>query len=121
MKLLKPIIVSIVTIFILAFALPTVNYSNWVALVLAALVLTLLQKVVRPILKLLFLPINVVTLGLFSVVINVALLWLATYLVPGFEIRSMILAGVALNQFWSLLVVSFLISFCQNLIGFLLK
>ena len=120
MKLLKPIIVSVVTIFVLAFALPTVNYSNWVALVLAAIVLTLLQKIVRPILKLLFLPINVVTLGLFSVVINVALLWLATYLVPGFSIGPTTIAGVQLGQFMTLVVVSFLIGFLQSLIGFFL-
>jgi putative membrane protein len=83
-------------------------------------VLTLLQKVAKPVLNLLFLPVNLVTLGLFSLVINVALLWLATYLVPGFEIQSMVIAGVELNQFFSLLVVSFLISFLQSFIGFFL-
>ena len=120
MKLLKPIIVSVVTIFILAFALPTVQYSDWITLVLAAFVLTLLQKVVRPILKLLFLPINIVTLGFFSIVINVALLWLATYLVPGFSIEATTIAGVELNQFFTLVVISFLISFLQTTIGFVL-
>jgi len=121
MFFLRPVLATAATIFLLAWILPTISYSNLTTLVIASVVLTILQKIIRPVLSLLFLPINLVTLGLFSMVINVALLWLATYLVPGFEIRSMILAGVALNQFWSLLVVSFLISFCQNLIGFLLK
>jgi len=84
MKLLKPFIITVATIFILAYALPTVNYLDFTTLIIAGLVLTLLQKVARPVLNLLFLPINLVTLGLFSMVINVALLWLATYLVPGF-------------------------------------
>jgi putative membrane protein len=120
MNLLKPFIVTIATIFILAWVLPTVSYANLTTLVLAGIVLTLLQKIAKPVLNLLFLPINIVTLGLFSMVINVALLWLATYLVPGFEIQSMVIAGVELNQFFSMLVISFLLSFLQNLIGFFL-
>jgi len=120
MGLLKPIIVSIVTIFILAFVLPTVSYSDWVTLVLAALVLTLLQKIVKPVLKLLFLPINIVTLGLFSIVINVVILWLATYLVPGFSIEATTIAGIGFNQFFTLVIISFLIGFLQGIIGFVL-
>ena len=120
MNLLKPIIVSIITIFILAFALPTVSYTDWITLILAGVVLTLLQKIARPALKLLFLPINIVTLGLFSIVINVALLWLATYLVPGFSIEATTIAGIELNQFFTLVIISFLISFLQTAIGFVL-
>ena len=120
MNLLKPILVTIVTLFILAWALPTVSYINWTTLIVASVVLTLLQKIARPVLKILFLPINIVTLGLFSVVINIGLLWLATWLVPGFAIEPMILFGVALNQFFSLLLVSFLIGSLQGLVGFFL-
>lgn len=120
MGLLKPIIVSAVTIFILAFALPTVSYLDWVTLLIAATVLTLLQKVIGPILKILTLPINLVTLGFFSLVINAALLWLATYLVPGFSIEATQIAGIEFNQFFTLIIVSFLISFLQSVIGFIL-
>lgn len=120
MKLLRPIIITLATLFALAWFLPTVSYADYTTLIIAAVVLTLLQQVARPVLNILFLPINLVTLGVFSVVINVALLWLATYLVPGFTIESMILFGVELNQFFSLLVISFLISFLQNFLGFLL-
>jgi putative membrane protein len=118
--LLKPIIVTFITLFLLSWLLPVINYSDWLSLFLASLVLTILQKIVRPILGILFLPINIVTLGLFSWVLNVVILWLATYLVPGFEIKEMILFGVGLNSFWSLLVVSLLISFCQSLLSFFL-
>lgn len=118
MKVLKPFIITGATIFILAWFLPTVSYLDLTTLLLASVVLTLLQKIARPVLNLLFLPVNIVTLGLFSTIINVCLLWLATYLVPGFEIQSMVIGGVALNDFFSLLVISFLISFLQNFIGF---
>ncbi len=120
MKLLKPIIVLIATIAILAWALPNVGYSNLVTLIMAGIVLTLLEKVMKPILKFLFLPINVATLGFFSIIINVFILWLVTYLVPGFNIQPMIILGLRLNQFFTLLFVSTLIAFVQNIVSFIL-
>ncbi len=120
MKLLKPIIVSGLTIFLLAYFIPTISYMNWTTLILAAVVMTLLNKIIRPILKILFLPINIVTLGLFSVVLNVALLWLVTYLVPGFHIEAMTILGVEFNEFFSLVIVSALIGLFQSFLGFLL-
>jgi len=117
MKFLKAIIATALTIFLLSWALPTVSFKNWTTLILASIVLTLLQKIIRPILKLLFLPINIVTLGLFSLVINVVILWLATFLVPGFQIQAMTIFGLELNKFFSLLLISFFISFLQSFIS----
>ena len=119
--MLKPIIVSIVTIAILAWLMPNISYgSNWVTLIIAGAVLTLLNKVAKPILKLLFLPINIVTLGLFSTVINVLILWMATYFVPGFIIVPVIIMGIHLNQFFTFLLMSALISLTQSLVSFIL-
>ena len=120
MKLLKPLIVSGLTLFLLAYFLPTVSYMDWTTLILATVVLTLLNKFVRPILKILFLPINIVTLGLFSIILNVALLWLVTYLVPGFHIEAMSLFGAEFNEFFSLFIVSAMIGLFQSFLGFLL-
>jgi len=120
MKLLKPIIVLIVTIAILAWALPNVGYSDYLTLILAGVVMTLLEKTIKPILKFLFLPINIVTLVFFSIIINVFILWLVTYFVPGFNIEPMIIFGLPLNQFFTLLFVSALIGFCQRIINFIL-
>ncbi len=120
MHLLKPIVVSAVTIFILAWFSPSVSYLDWTTLLLAAVVLTLLNRVAKPILNLLFLPINIVTLGIFSVIINVALIWLVTYLVPGFSIEAITLFGYELNTFMTLVVVSVALGLLQNVIGFIL-
>lgn len=120
MKLFKPIIVAAVALFILAYFLPTVSFMHWTTLLIAAVVLAFLNKIIKPVLQILFLPVNIVTFGLFSVVINVGLLWLATYLVPGFNISAMTLMGMELNQFWSLLVISILIGLTQSLVGFVL-
>lgn len=115
MNLLKPFIVTAAALWLLSYLIPTINITNWVALLLASLVMVLLNSIVKPILKILFLPINVVTLGLFSVVINVALLWLVTYLVPGFEINNTVLFGVQLSPFFSILFASIMIGFAQSL------
>jgi putative membrane protein len=118
--MLKAFISTGLTLFLLAYFLPTVNYFDWTTLILASIVLTVLNTFAKPILKVLFLPVNIVTLGLFSVVLNVFLLWLVTFLVPGFDIEPMIVLGVHLNDFFSLLLVSFLISVFQGILAALL-
>lgn len=120
MKIVKSIIATIAAIALLAWLLPNVAYSSSVTLILAGLVLALLQKIVKPILNVLFLPINIVTLGIFSTIINVFIIWLATYLFPGFVISPVVILGVHLNQFFSLLLVSILISFAQSLLAIIL-
>jgi putative membrane protein len=114
MNFIKAVISSILTIAILAWFFPNINYSSSITLVIAGIVLTLLEKLLRPVLKILFLPINIVTLGFFSLVINVFILYLATYLVPGFAISNVVVFGIHLNQFFSLLLASSLIGFLQG-------
>lgn len=114
--MIKALLHTLITLVILAWAVPTITLLNWTTVLLASVVLTALYTLIQPILKVLFLPINIVTLGLFSVVINVFLLWLATYLVPGFVIEPMILFGLELTYIPSLVVVAIMISLVQNLI-----
>ncbi len=121
MGFLKAVINTGLTLFILAYFLPTVSYMDWSTLIIAAIVFTLVHKIIKPILKLLFLPINIITLGFFSLVLNVILLWLVTYLVPGFRIAPMVILGVEFNQFFSLLIISALIGFIQSFLGIFIK
>lgn len=120
MKILKPFIATAVALVIVTYFFTNITIVHWTTYVIAALVITLLNKIIRPILQLLFLPINVVTLGLFSIVIHVGLLWLATYLVPGFRIDDMTLFGTELNYFFSLLVISVILGFFQGFLGLIL-
>lgn len=120
MKILKPFIATAIALVIVAYFFPNITILHWTTYVITALVITLLNKVVRPILTLLFLPINIVTLGFFSIVIHVGLLWLATYLVPGFVISEMTLFGTELNYFFSLLVISIILGFFQGFLGLIL-
>lgn len=58
----------------------------------AALVIGLVNAIVRPIVKLIALPITCLTLGLFSLVINAAMFWLTTLFVPGFVVHGFLAA-----------------------------
>jgi len=62
---------------------------------IAALVLGLVNMTIKPILFILTLPINLLTLGLFTFVINAMMLGLVSWIVPGFEVRSL-LTGIGL-------------------------
>ncbi|MCA9373112.1 phage holin family protein [Candidatus Woesebacteria bacterium] len=118
--MLRPFIKTLLAVFILAWFLPNISYSDWLALVLFSIVLTLINIIVKPVLKLLTLPINIVTLGLFSVVLNVALLWLALYFVPSFTISPMVLFGVPLGEFFTFLVISVILSLTQSFVSIFL-
>lgn len=118
---LRGFISSALTLLLLAWLVPAVQFSSWLTLAIAALVLLFLQSIVQPILKVLFLPVTFVTFGLFSVVINVVIIWLATFLVPGFIIQPIILLGIPLNQFFSLFTVSVLIGFIQSFVKIFIK
>lgn len=71
-----------------AYILPGVHVASWTALGVGALVLGLVNAIVRPILVLLTLPITVLTLGLFYLVVNGLAFGLAAAIVPGFSIDS---------------------------------
>ncbi len=79
---------------------PGVNIANFPAAIVAAIVIGLINSSIRPILSLLSLPLNFLTLGGFSLVVNGFCLWLASLLVPGFSMSGLlafILAPVTLS------------------------
>ena len=117
MWLIKMFLRTGIVLFLLSYFFPLVSYLNWTTLFFASFILTLLQLIVQPVLKLLFLPINLVTFGLFSWVINVFVLWLAIFLVPGFEVHSFQVGNLAVAGIWALIAISWLISVLQALIS----
>ena len=71
-----------------AWILPGVTLASLPALAVAALVLGIVNSVVKPVLVVLTLPLTVLTLGLFYFVVNGLAFALAAWIVPGFEVRS---------------------------------
>lgn len=86
--------ISTLAIIISAYLLPGVIIETFVAALIAALVLGLVNAIIRPILIILTLPLNILTLGLFTLVINALMVMLTSYLVPGFSV---------INFWWALL------------------
>jgi putative membrane protein len=88
-------LVNVVSIFIVANLFKLIHVEGLGVLVLAALVLGILNAFVRPMLLLLTLPINILSLGFFTLVINAFLLYVVAGLVPGFEITGFFRAFLA--------------------------
>lgn len=65
--------------------------TAWIAL-LVALVLAVINHTIKPLITIVTLPINIITLGLFSLVINGFMILIASYIVSGFIIPSLIMA-----------------------------
>ncbi len=80
-------LISTVTVLIAAYILPGVT-TTIVAAIVFALILGILNLTVKPVLHLLALPITILTLGLFSLVINTLVVLLAAAIVPNFTIDS---------------------------------
>lgn len=110
MKILLHWLVSAVAIGIAAYLVPGTQVTLVGAFVLAV-VLGILNVLVRPVLFLLTLPITILSLGLFSLVLNGLMVWLASYVVPGFTVVS----------FWSALLFALALSLINLIFGMWLK
>jgi len=86
MNLLLRWLLNTLALFLVVTIVPGFHYRSWVSLAIAALVLGLLNAIVRPIFFILTLPLTILTLGLFLIVLNAIMLELTAWLVPGFAI-----------------------------------
>ncbi len=95
MRLLIGWAINALVLLALPYLLPGVHLRGFGQALLAALVLGLLNTLIRPVLLVLTLPINVLTLGLFTLVINGFLFWLTARLMGGFEVAGFWWAVIA--------------------------
>lgn len=100
MDLLIRFVLNALAVMAAAYIVPGIHVANfWVALI-AALIIGIVNALVRPILLVLTLPINIITLGLFTLIINALMFALAAYLVKGFEVASFSSAFFGALVFW---------------------
>ncbi|HON39080.1 MAG: phage holin family protein [Desulfomonilia bacterium] len=88
MRILVNWFVMTLAILIAAYLLPGVSLRSAGAAVAAALVLGLVNAILRPLLIVLTLPLTILSLGLFIFVINALLVLLTSFIVPGFDVHS---------------------------------
>jgi len=94
------LLVTALSLLIVARLSIGVQIDNAATALIAALVLGLLNAVLRPVLGLIFFPLTILTLGLFALVLNALVLWLTALVVDGFRVRgflSALLASVLLS------------------------
>jgi putative membrane protein len=81
-------ILNAVALLAVAYLLPGITVASFGSALIAALVLGLVNMLVKPVLVLLTLPITVVTLGLFLIVINALLFWFVGSVLKGFQVNG---------------------------------
>ncbi|OZC01983.1 phage holin family protein [Rubricoccus marinus] len=111
MKLLLRWLASALALLLVAYLLPGITVASWGAAFVGALVIGLVNAIIGPIVKLLTTPIRWLTLGLFTLVINAVLFWLAAEFVPGFD------ASGAVDVFLGALLYGIAASVLQSLFG----
>jgi putative membrane protein len=77
-------------LLLIAYLYPGVTVASFFSAMVAALVLGLVNALIRPILVLLTLPVTILTLGLFLFVINALLFWLVAEIVQGFRVTGFV-------------------------------
>jgi putative membrane protein len=88
LRLLLVWLINAVALIAVAYVMPSVAVTSFGAALVAALVLGLVNAVVRPVLVLLTLPVTILTLGLFIFVLNGILFWAVAEWVQGFAVAS---------------------------------
>jgi putative membrane protein len=95
MKILFKLAVNVFALLIVEYLVPGFVFSDLWAAVVTAVVIGVVNTFIKPILQLIALPISVLTFGIGAFLINVVLLWLVSYVVPGFNIENFLTAVIA--------------------------
>jgi putative membrane protein len=106
MKLIIRILVTSILVMVISYLMRGVIIDEFTTALTVAIVLGLLNLIVKPVLLLFTLPITILTLGLFYLVINASIILLCDKLVEGFEVRS----------FWTALLFSIILSISESIV-----
>ncbi|MBI3956284.1 phage holin family protein [Candidatus Gottesmanbacteria bacterium] len=121
-RLLRSVVYHVFALWLTSTMIPALSISgNLWGMLSAGFMLTIMMMLLKPLLSLIFLPINILTLGLLGWLVNVAVLYLWTVFVPNVSLVPWIFPGilaggfvvpdVALPYTWTLIVVSLVITF----------
>ena len=111
MKLLLRLLLTAVAVVILAKILPGVSVDSYWTAIIVAVVLSLLNLIVKPILVLFTLPVTILTLGLFLLIINSIIIFMADGFIDGFGVSGWFMA----------IIFSLLLSLFQSVLFSILK
>ena len=107
MNLIIRLLITAVVAFFLTKILSGVHFEGFSTAIVFAIVLGVLNLIVKPILSILGLPLTIITLGLFSFVINAIVILIADYIID----------GMVVDGFWWALIFSIALSLITSLLG----
>lgn len=90
MKLVIHVLVVAVALMFAAYIIPGIEVESIYIAIIAALILGLLNLVIKPILFILTLPLTIITFGLFALVLNALIFWFAASFIEGFTVTGFI-------------------------------
>ena len=111
MTYILKILLSAIAVFVLSNIIPGITTENYTTAIIVAIVLGLLNTLIRPILILFTIPITIVTLGLFLLIINASMVLLTDYFISGFTVSGIFPA----------ILFSVLLSITQSILYKLIK
>lgn len=131
-KLLRSVVINIFALWLTTKLVAGFGYEGGEqTLAIAAVVFGVINLLIRPLIKLLLLPINLLTLGLLGWLVNVLMLYLLTILVskikleafefPGFSYRGFLVPTLEISRFYCAVLTSFLINIVSGFLHWLAK
>ena len=111
MNLIIRLLLNALAVFVLAHILNGVSVNGYVGALIVAIVLAILNVLVKPVLIILTLPVTILTLGLFLFVVNALIILLADKLVDGFRVDGI----------WTAILFSVLLSILESLLHSFIK
>jgi putative membrane protein len=104
---LLTLLATALSLLVVDIIFPGVNLASFPAALVAGLIIGLVNSFIKPALSILTLPINFLTLGAFSVIVNGICFWLASVLTPGFQVSGLL----------AFFVAPFILSVANTLLG----
>ncbi len=100
MKIVMKLAINVFALLVVAYIIPGFKLDSLTSAIVAAVVIGVVNTFIKPILQVIALPISLLTFGIAAFLINVALLWAVSLIVPGFTISSFgtaIIASITLS------------------------
>ena len=90
MQIIISLILNALALMVTAYIVPGFNVTSFTSAILAAIVLGVVNTFIKPILALITLPLTIITLGLFSFILNAVMIFIASSVVEGFKVDGWI-------------------------------
>lgn len=91
-KIFAKLLLNSIALVVVAYIVPGFEFETYMDVLATAIVLGVVNTFIKPALQILFIPITIITFGLFAIFINVCLLWAVSLIVPGFKVTGFVSA-----------------------------